>query len=109
MERWGETSYAGCPSFTSRRPARRHHRPSHRTTSDRASRGNPTKHRNHHAIRHRPKIGNAPAATIAGLQGPSGIQLYSPKTAASAAALNRYLRFEAGFTPRVREVAILIT
>ena len=53
--------------------------------------------------------GTTPGATIAGLQGPSGIQLYSPKTAASAAALNRYLRFEAGFTPHVREVAILIT
>ena len=53
--------------------------------------------------------GTTPGATIAGLQGPSGIQLYSPKTAASAAALNRYLRFEAGFTPHVREVAILTT
>ena len=53
--------------------------------------------------------GTTPGATIAGLQGPSGIQLYSPKTAANAAALNRYLRFEAGFTPHVREVAILIT
>src|SRR4029078_8521374 len=53
--------------------------------------------------------GTTPGATIAGLQGPSGIQLYSPKTAASAAALNRYLRFEAGFRPHVRAVAILIT
>ena len=53
--------------------------------------------------------GTTPGATIAGLQGPSGIQLYSPKTAASAAALNKYLRYEAGFTPHVREVAILIT
>jgi 4-carboxymuconolactone decarboxylase len=53
--------------------------------------------------------GTTPGATIAGLQGPSGIQLYSPKTAASAAALNKYLRFEAGFTPHVREVAILTT
>jgi 4-carboxymuconolactone decarboxylase len=48
-------------------------------------------------------------ATIAGLQGPAGIQLYSPKTAEHAHALNRYLRFEAGFTPRVREIAILTT
>ena len=53
--------------------------------------------------------GTTPGATIAGLQGPSGIQLYSPKTAASAAALNKYLRYEAGFTPHVREVAILTT
>ncbi len=53
--------------------------------------------------------GNTPGGTIAGLQGPAGIQLFSPKTAAHVAALNRYLRFEAGFTPHVREVAILIT
>jgi 4-carboxymuconolactone decarboxylase len=53
--------------------------------------------------------GMTPGATIAGLQGPAGIQLYSPKTAAQSSALNRYLRFEAGFSPHVREVAILIT
>jgi 4-carboxymuconolactone decarboxylase len=53
--------------------------------------------------------GTSPGATIAGLQGPAGIQLFSPKTAPFASALNRYLRFEAGFTPHVREVAILIT
>jgi 4-carboxymuconolactone decarboxylase len=51
----------------------------------------------------------APGATIVGLRGPSGIQLYSPKTAEHARALNRYLRYEAGFTPRVREIAILTT
>ena len=51
----------------------------------------------------------APGATIAGLQGPSGITLYSPKAAEHARALNRYLRFEAGLPPRVREVAILTT
>jgi len=50
-----------------------------------------------------------PGATIAGLQGPSGIQLYSPKTAQHTRALNRYLRFEAGFSPRIREIAILTT
>ena len=53
--------------------------------------------------------GTTPGATIAGLQGPSGIQLYSPKTAAAHTTINRYLRFEAGFTPHVREVAILTT
>ena len=46
--------------------------------------------------------GTTPGATIAGLQGPSGIQLFSPKTAAHATALNRYLRYEAGFTGHVR-------
>ena len=52
---------------------------------------------------------SAPGASIAGLQGPSGIQLYSPNTAEHTRALNRYLRYEAGFPPRVREIAILAT
>jgi len=51
----------------------------------------------------------APGASIVGLQGPSGITLYSPKAAEHARALNRYLRFEAGLPPRVREIAILTT
>jgi 4-carboxymuconolactone decarboxylase len=51
----------------------------------------------------------APGASIVGLQGPSGIHLYSPKAAEHARALNRYLRYEAGFSPRVREIAILTT
>ena len=50
-----------------------------------------------------------PGASIAGLQGPAGVQLYSPKTTAHLRALNRYLRFEAGFSPRIREIAILAT
>jgi len=53
--------------------------------------------------------GTTPGATIAGLQGPAGVQLFSPKTAAHVAALNKYLRFEAGFTPQIREIAILTT
>jgi 4-carboxymuconolactone decarboxylase len=53
--------------------------------------------------------GTRPGATIAGLQGPAGIQLFSLKTAPHLVAINRYLRFEAGFTPHVREVAILTT
>jgi 4-carboxymuconolactone decarboxylase len=53
--------------------------------------------------------GATPGKTIAGLQGPAGIQLYSPKTIAHQQGLNRYLRFEAGFSPRVREIAILTT
>jgi 4-carboxymuconolactone decarboxylase len=43
------------------------------------------------------------------LQGPAGVQLYSPKIASHVAAINQYLRFEAGFTARTREIAILIT
>jgi 4-carboxymuconolactone decarboxylase len=51
----------------------------------------------------------APGATIAGLQGPAGVQLYATRIAEHMTAINRYLRFEAGFTPRVREIAILAT
>jgi len=50
-----------------------------------------------------------PGGNIAGLQGPAGVQLYSPKTTAHLQAINRYLRFEAGFSPRIREIAILTT
>jgi 4-carboxymuconolactone decarboxylase len=53
--------------------------------------------------------GTRPGATIAGLQGPAGVQTYTPKIAAHLTAINHYLRFEAGFTPRVRELAILTT
>lgn len=53
--------------------------------------------------------GTTPGTTIAGLQGPAGVQLYSTRTAPHLSALNRYLRFEAGFTGHVREVAILTT
>ena len=53
--------------------------------------------------------GTAPGATIAGLQGPAGVQLYSTKIAEHMVAINRYLRFESGLSPRVRELAILAT
>ncbi len=49
-----------------------------------------------------------PGASIAGLQGPAGIQLYTG-TGAELSAINNYVRFKAGFTPQVREIAILIT
>jgi 4-carboxymuconolactone decarboxylase len=47
--------------------------------------------------------------SLVGLRGPAGLRLYSPKSLEHAQGLNRYLRFEAGFTPAVREVAILAT
>jgi 4-carboxymuconolactone decarboxylase len=53
--------------------------------------------------------GTAPGATTAGLQGPTGIQLYSAKTAPLHSTLNTYLRREAGISSRIREIAILIT
>jgi 4-carboxymuconolactone decarboxylase len=49
-----------------------------------------------------------PGASIVGLHGPAAIRLYS-MIAETSGTINRYLRFEAGITPRVREVAILIT
>jgi len=47
--------------------------------------------------------------TIAGLQGPAGIQLHSPEIAPHLSALNTYLRLKAGFSPQIREIAILAT
>ena len=50
---------------------------------------------------------NTPGKTIVGLRGPAGIHLYSTRTVEAHNAINRYLRHEAGFDPKVREVAIL--
>jgi 4-carboxymuconolactone decarboxylase len=47
--------------------------------------------------------------TLAGLQGPGGIRLYSGKLSEASSAVNNYLRRETGFDPRITEVAILIT
>ena len=51
----------------------------------------------------------ANGGNIAGLQGPSGISFYSPKTSAHLNEVSRYLRNEAGFSPRIREIALIIT
>jgi 4-carboxymuconolactone decarboxylase len=47
--------------------------------------------------------------TLAGLRGPGGLRLHSPRLAELENALNRYLRFGAGFSAAVRELAILVT
>jgi 4-carboxymuconolactone decarboxylase len=52
---------------------------------------------------------NPNTRTLAGLRGPLGIQLYSPKVAELEHELNDYLRYQAGFSGTVRELAILIT
>lgn len=52
--------------------------------------------------------GTRPGATMMGLQGPAGIQLYT-KATPHLVALNQYLRFKSGISPRIREIAILIT
>ncbi len=49
-----------------------------------------------------------PGGSLAGLHGPAGVQLYS-KAGAQLSALNQYLRFQSGISPRVREIAILVT
>jgi 4-carboxymuconolactone decarboxylase len=46
---------------------------------------------------------------IAGLRGPNGIRLYSPRVGAFQRELNEYLRFEAGISGPTRELAILVT
>ena len=50
---------------------------------------------------------STPGKTIVGLRGPAGIHLYSSKTVAAYNTINHYLRHQAGFDPKVREVAIL--
>jgi 4-carboxymuconolactone decarboxylase len=52
---------------------------------------------------------NPGGRSIVGLRGPAGIRLYSPKSLDHSQGLNRYLRFEAGFSPALREIAILAT
>jgi 4-carboxymuconolactone decarboxylase len=48
-------------------------------------------------------------SSLRGLRGPGGITLHSPGLAPHSRALNRYLRYEAGLSGRVREIAILVT
>ena len=47
--------------------------------------------------------------TLAGLRGPSGIWLHSPKLAGFLRAANQYLRFETALDRRLTELAILVT
>ena len=48
------------------------------------------------------------AQTLAGLTGPRGFYLYSPKAGQHLSQANTYLRFESGLDPQVRELAILV-
>jgi 4-carboxymuconolactone decarboxylase len=47
--------------------------------------------------------------SVAGLWGPGGIKLHSPRVSEYTRELLRYLRREAAFSGAVREVAILVT
>lgn len=51
----------------------------------------------------------APGGSIMGLQGPAALGLYSTETVEQRNAVGNYLRYQAGFDPRIREVAILTT
>ena len=53
--------------------------------------------------------GAKPGGSIMGLQGPAGVGLFSTKTVEARSAVGNYLRYEAGFDPRIREIAILTT
>jgi 4-carboxymuconolactone decarboxylase len=50
----------------------------------------------------------SPGKSLAGLKGPAGVLLHS-KGGTHLLALNRYLRFDSGISPRIREIAILLT
>jgi 4-carboxymuconolactone decarboxylase len=45
---------------------------------------------------------------LAGLRGPIGLDLHSPKVSERQYALNQYLRYESGIKASVRELAILV-
>jgi 4-carboxymuconolactone decarboxylase len=47
--------------------------------------------------------------TLAGLQGPTGIRLYSGKLAEAMSGVNNYLRRETDLDPKLTELAILVT
>ena len=49
------------------------------------------------------------AKSLAGLRGPGGLNLYSPRAAQHLNTLSHYLRHESGMAPDVREIAILTT
>ena len=55
------------------------------------------------------KLSNPERPLVAGLRGPTGIRLHSPKLAEITYSLGHYLRYETGFSGSIRELAILVT
>jgi 4-carboxymuconolactone decarboxylase len=49
----------------------------------------------------------SPGRTIVGLRGPGGINLYSTKTVEPNNVIGEYLRHQAAYGPKIREIAIL--
>ena len=54
-------------------------------------------------------LSNPEKPLVAGLRGPTGIRLHSPKLAEITFALSSYLRHETEFSGAIRELAILVT
>ena len=55
------------------------------------------------------RLADASGGSLAGLKGPGGIRLHSPRVAAPLHEANQYLRTEAEIEPAIRELAILVT
>ena len=55
------------------------------------------------------RLADPAGGTLRGLRGPGGIQLHSPELSRHSRPLNNYLRYQAGLSGRVRELAILAT
>ena len=53
--------------------------------------------------------GRTGGTSLAGLRGPGGLNLYSPRAAQYLNGLSNYLRYESSLSGRVREIAILVT
>lgn len=51
----------------------------------------------------------ATGRSVAGLRGPGGLNLYSPRAAFHLSGLSNYLRYDSGMSGRIREIAILVT
>lgn len=49
------------------------------------------------------------AGSLAGLKGPGGVRLHSPRLSEYLRPVGRYLRHEAGLDPKIREIAIMTT
>ena len=47
--------------------------------------------------------------SLAGLQGPGGVRLHSPKLSALLRPVSKYLRFDTGLSNSSREIAIMVT
>ncbi|MEE2761474.1 MAG: carboxymuconolactone decarboxylase family protein [Pseudomonadota bacterium] len=54
------------------------------------------------------RLANFQDGALFGLRGPTAMGLHSPGVAKHQTALNNYLRFQAEFSPAIRELAILV-